>query len=194
MEETKQLRHDLKHHMMALAGYAEKEEFTELKEYLKKYMDKSGKEEYISLCSNSAVDSILHHYLDRADRAGIKTSVKSETLKTLPCHESDVCVILGNLLENALEACFRQTEHERFINVTLSTGNQNMVAIQITNSGSTDIRRSGDDFLSAKRDYASVGMGIASIRKITDKCRGTATFDYSDHRFTAKILLMANSN
>lgn len=191
MEETRQIRHDLKHHMLALAGYAEKGEYSELKEYLKQYVDKSNKEEYPPMCSNAAVDSILHHYLALAEQAGIKLTVKSETLKSLPCHESDICVILGNLLENALDACFRQTEGERFINVVISTRNLNTIALMITNSCDADIRRSGDGFLSSKRNYTSVGMGISSVEKITDKCHGTAKFEYSDNIFTAKVLLMS---
>ena len=191
MEETRQIRHDLKHHMMALAGYAEKGEYSELKEYLKQYMNNSAKEKYTPLCSNAAVDSILHHYLEQAEQAEIKFTVKSETLKSLPCHESDLCVVLGNLLENAMDACFRQTDSERFINVIISARNQNTIALIITNSFGTDIRRSGDEFLSSKRNYASIGLGIPSIEKITNKCHGTVSFEYSDYVFTAKVLMMS---
>ena len=70
-------------------------------------------------CGNYAVDTIMRFYLTQAKDEGIQVEVSLPLPKQLPIPESDVCVLLGNLLENALAACRRRGEafENRYIRV-----------------------------------------------------------------------------
>ncbi|WP_125144011.1 sensor histidine kinase [Clostridium transplantifaecale] len=188
IEETRRMRHDLGHQMRAIAGYAGRGETEKLKEYVSSYLEQMESEE-LPLCENHALDSMIHFYIRTAKRENIRMNVILETLKELPCRENDVCVVLGNLLENALEACRRQASGERYIDLKLSTGSQNFIAIQVVNSCDDAVRQRSGTFLSAKRNYGSPGIGISSIKKIAERYRGSADFAYQDGKFQARIFL-----
>lgn len=188
IEETRRMRHDLSHQMRVIAGYVSSGELDKLREYISAYLEQMEMEE-LPLCENHALDSMVQYYLRAAKREGIRMDVSLETLTELPCSEIDVCVVLGNLLENALEACRRQTDGERFIDLKLNTGGQNFVAVQAVNSCSSDICQRSGIFLSSKRNYSEPGIGIASVRRITDRYRGTAEFTYTGKEFAAKVFL-----
>lgn len=100
-------------------------------------------------------------------------------------------MVLGNLLENALEACLLQTRLHRFIHVSIGIAGQRMVAINVKNSYENEIRQEKDIFYSSKR--AGEGIGLASVRHIAEKHQGFAHFDYADHIFKASVLLMPDN-
>lgn len=188
IEETRRMRHDLAHQMHLIAVYVSSGETEKLNEYVSSYLEQMELEE-LPLCENYALDSMVQYYIRAAHRENIRMDVTLETLKKLPCGESDVCVVLGNLLENALEACRCQTAGERYIELKLNTGNQNFIAIQITNSCGATVRQRGGIFLSTKRGYKEAGIGIASIKKIAERYQGSAEFIYENGEFYARVFL-----
>lgn len=192
IEETRRIRHDLRHQMGAIADYADRGETEKLKEYVGSYLEQMETEE-LPLCENHALDSMVHFYMRAARREKIRMSAVLETLKELPCSEIDVCVVLGNLLENALEACRAQSAGERYIDLKLSTGSQNFIAVQVVNSCAETVKQHAGIFLSSKRNYCGSGIGISSVKRIADRYRGTAAFTFDGNRFEARVFLNRNS-
>lgn len=188
IEETRRLRHDMSHQMQVIAAYVQNGDWEKIKSSVGSYIEQIEEEE-LPICANHAVDSIVQYYRRTAKQAGIHMTVTLETLSELPCNEVDVCVILGNLLENAMESCLRQKRGERSIELKLNTGSQNLVAIQLRNSCSDPICKTGRDYLSAKRNFDSLGIGISSVRKIADRYHGIAKFERDGEEFCTKVLL-----
>ena len=91
-------------------------------------------DEGIPVCENYAVDSIIQHYLRVAKKNLIKIKIAINIPKELYKLENDLCIILGNLLENAIEACIRQLKEEKFINLSIKMQDENIIAILIENS------------------------------------------------------------
>lgn len=191
IEETRRIRHDLRHQMGAIANYADRGETEKLKEYVGSYLEQMETEE-LPLCENHALDSMVHFYMRAARRENIRMSAVLETLKDLPCNEIDVCVVLGNLLENALEACRAQAAGERYIDLKLTTGNQSFIAVQVVNSCAETVKQRAGIFLSSKRNYCGSGIGISSVKRIAERYRGTASFTYDNNRFEARVFLNRN--
>lgn len=185
VEDTRRLRHNIRHHLAALKGYTGKGDSPGAEKYLDGLMDSFRSEE--ALCENYAIDAIARHYITLAEKQSADVEIVLDLPQTLAVPESDICVILGNLLENAVEACARQIGGGRFICVKAGIIGHNMIAITVRNSFSGEIRRNGEAFLSSKRD--GEGIGIASVRSITEKYRGTAKFEYTDNVFSASALL-----
>lgn len=191
IEGTRAARHDLRHNLLALKGYADQRDTTGLLRYINHYLKILDTDEVTSFCENYAVDTILRHYYLLAHKAGIEAGITVNLPKELPITEMDACVVLGNLLENALEACLLQTRLHRFIHVSIGIAGQRMVAINIKNSYENEIRQERDIFYSSKRD--GEGIGLTSVRHIAEKHHGFAHFDYADHIFKASVLLMPDS-
>ena len=100
--------------------------------------------------------------------------------------EIDLCLVLSNVLENALEAS-RKAGAGRHMEIAAYVYAENMVLIQVINAYSGEIRRVHSVFQSSKR--SGDGVGLQSVRRIAEKNGGAATFSFADGIFTARIML-----
>ena len=103
-----------------------------------------------------------------------------------------MCVILGNLLENAVEACARMHSPEKFIRLSFSMTSSTILVLVIENSFEGTIHRSGNSFLSTKAARRK-GIGISSVIQLTESYNGVHKFEYQDQVFKVSILLNAKT-
>lgn len=99
--------------------------------------------------------------------------------------DADTVILMGNLLENALEACLKQ-EKDAYISLHIKNIN-NSIVITLDNSYQETIRKRGKYFISSKGDH--IGIGMSSIAKVAEKYNGTVKFEYDDNVFCASVLL-----
>lgn len=142
------------------------------------------------LCGNCAVDATLRHYYALARQSGVDFSVSADLPPDMPIVESDLCIVVGNLAENALEACLRQRAGRRFIELKLRAKGRQMVALTVKNSYDGEIHTLADDFFSSKRSGAAFGIGTISVRAIAEKNGGVAKYTAKDNVFQASVLLI----
>lgn len=109
MRESSQARHDFRHKLVVLDALAERGDVEGLRAALAEYGELAGgAPERGTLCANFAVDAVAAHFLGRARAAGAEVRCELAALpEQLPVAESDVCMVLANLLENAVEAVER---------------------------------------------------------------------------------------
>lgn len=106
IEETRQARHDMRHYFSVLSTLAERKEWEELKDYLGNAWESIPNVE-LNLCDNQAVDGVAGHFCLRFKENQIPFSIDIDPPRKLPVSEIDMCLIMSNLLENALEASLR---------------------------------------------------------------------------------------
>ncbi len=184
---AKQARHDLRHHLLAVTGYLEKQDEAGLRQYLQDYLSQLDASALVSYCDNTAVNALLQHYISLAEQAGGAVKAAVELPEELPVGEADFCVVLGNLLENAVEACLRQKERQPFIDLKVQLVSKKMVAISVKNSFDHPIRCQQNRFFSSKR--AEEGLGLASVRRVVEKHQGVMQISYEDQVFSVSVLL-----
>ena len=102
----------------------------------------------------------------------------------------DLCGLLGNLMDNAIEACER-IEKDRFINIKIITTKKNLI-ILIQNSMNGNIELKDNEYFSSKKK-GLLGRGIMQINKIVDQYNGVVTRKHDNYIFETKIV-MENSN
>lgn len=188
IQDTSRARHDMRHHLLALQGFVDHKDFDGLTAYLGERlrgMDSGTPELYTK---NSAVNAILRYYRAYALAEGFSSEVHVSLPDVLPIPDTDLCIILGNLLENALEACQRQTSGERYMNVRLSMASASILVIIVENSHSNDVRQKDGIFLSSKQ-RGRKGIGIASILEVAEHYHGVPKFEYDREKFRASLLL-----
>ena len=186
IDEIKAARHDLRHHLTLIQSYLADRNYQKLESYIGKYLHTLPIDSPLSYCKNYAVDTIVRYYVEEAKRYGILTDI----LLNLPDHikiaESDLCIVFGNLLENALEACGRQKKGEKFITVSAALAGKYLI-ITVDNSYDGVILREKETFLSSKREDR--GIGISSIQAVSNKYLGETKFEYSDQIFHSSVML-----
>lgn len=186
IDETRQARHDMRHHLNQLSALAEDGDLEKVKAYLAGAVSRIP-ELSMHLCENQAADSVAGYYCEAARREGIPFSVQLDLPEKLPVDEVDLCLVLSNLLENALEASLRTVSSRREIKVTSYLHGKNLVLIQVENTYDGEIRKRNGIFQSSKRK--GDGIGLQSVCHIAERSGGASTFTYQDGVFNAKIMI-----
>lgn len=186
IEETRQFRHDLRHHFDILSGFASQNEWEKLTAYL---TDARGNipDADLSLCENTAADSVAGHYGALYRKADIPVSFILDLPAVLPVSEMDFCIVLSNLLENALEASLKIPVQKRKVKVQAHLHTQHMLLLSVENTFEGKIIEKDGTFQSSKRK--GMGVGIQSVRHIAEKNGGYSRFFYEGGSFHANVML-----
>jgi len=188
IEETREARHDMRHHFNALQNLAGQKEWDSLEKYLSD-VQKGIPDVGLDLCDNTAVDSVASHYGLLCHKHGIPFSFELDLPRELPVAEIDLCLVLSNLLENALEASLRTAPARRQINAQAYLHSGHMILLSVENAFDGEIREKDGVFQSSKRK--GEGIGIQSVRRIADKNGGYSRFSHEGGIFRANVMLRA---
>ncbi len=188
MEETRKVRHDLRHHLAVVQGMLAKGEHERLKEYISGYISNLSPSAYINVCSNFAANAVFEYYIMKAKERGIDTTIAFQIDNGTIIKDSDLCIIIGNCMENAIEANENVPVQERFINVkTMKQGNY--LYIIFDNSFDGTLRPQEAGYLSRKRDYSVLGTGVKSVRAVVERYNGYLKVDAKDNVFSMSMSL-----
>lgn len=186
IEETRQARHDMRHHFLQLSSMAEAGDLEKIKEYLYNVIQKIPTM-HMHFCKNQVIDSVISYYCALAERNTIPFHAQIDLPAQISVDETDFCLVLSNLLENALEASLKTSKFRQRIDIKIYRHASNLILIQIENAFDGKIQQKHGIFLSSKRNEN--GIGIQSVRHIVEKTGGGCDFTYDNGIFTAKIML-----
>lgn len=184
IQQTRRIRHDFKHQIIVISELLNQKEYEKLEEYIHKTVSMVSTE-MIQYCYSSAVNATLSHYESLCHDKNIKTDFKVSLPKEIPISEIDLCVLLGNLLENAFDAC-QQTQNP-YITLKLAKTSPSILALKVSNPYTHDIIEKNGKLLSTKDK--GQGIGIESIQIISKKYHGITDIQYDNHIFSVKVLL-----
>ena len=183
--DAKHARHDLRHHLSVIQSYTAAGENDKLSEYLSNYIESLPDKTELAFCENFAVNSVLQYYIGIAKDENIQVDVSLEIPAKINISDTDLCIIFGNCVENAIEAC-QKVDGERFIKINSKIVGKNL-AITIDNSFDGFVDEKDGAFFSRKHD--GEGIGIASVKAVAAKYGATARFEVVDNVFQAMIML-----
>jgi len=186
MEQTRHLRHDFRQHLHVIAGLTEAGQLDELKSYLHQYESELS-EERPTLCANPAVDALAGHYDHEARRAGMPMEWRLELPRQLAIPEADLCMMLGNLLENALHASQKLPPEQRQIRVMARMLSPAMMGLLVENRYDGVLKRQKGTLHSTKHD--GMGIGLVSIQTTVSKYSGSLNVETENGSFRVNILL-----
>lgn len=188
IDEARRAKHDVRHHITLLDAYAERGDLEGLRAYLATYRRSIPDDRSIVLCKNVTLNALLLYYAQQAKNESIDYDVPPlEIPETLPFADTSLSVILGNLLENALEAQARVPEDARRITVRASFS-QGALLLTVENTYAGEVRPTkGGSYISTKNDRR--GMGLSSVRTIVESTGGKIEVSHTDTHFTVTVFL-----
>lgn len=189
LEATRAARHDFKHQIIALKTMCEEGDIEKISSYIDEISSHSTKERGVSISPNRTVNAIFDFYLNKAKEAGITVKMDMRIGESYGLSDSDLCSLLGNVLENAIEGCLTVPRPERFIRICSS---EHAGRLYLTFDNSFDGKYKTDSkglVLSRKRDYARTGVGVQSIRAVAEKYGGTMNVEAKDNVFCLSLSL-----
>ena len=179
-------RHDYHNHIQTLLALAGDEEQT--KAYLLKLNDDLTTVDTVIKTGNVMVDAMLNSKLSLIRSKAISVSAKAVVPPKMNISEIDLCAIIGNLLDNAMEACLGlAAEEERFIRVFIGVL-KGQLYLSVSNSAGGDVRRSGKSYASTKAGGAH-GFGLMRVDRIADKYGGYVNRQNEEGVFATEVML-----
>lgn len=186
MEQTRHLRHDFRQHLRVISGLTESGNLDALKTYLHQYESEIGDAPAL-LCSNLAVDAIAGYYALWASQKQIPIHWNLNLPDQLPMPEADLCMMMGNLLENALLASERLPPEERDVSVVCQMLSPAMLGLIVENRYDGTLKRHGDTLYSTR--HSGCGTGLISVKSAVRKYNGQLTMSTENKTFRVHILL-----
>ena len=186
MEQTRHLRHDFRQHLHVISGLTEAGRLDELKKYLSQYETELS-EERPTLCANPAVDALAGHYDHEAHQWNIPVEWTLELPKFLAMPEADLCMILGNLLENAFHASRKLRPEQRQVRVMIRMLSPAMMGLVVENNYDGVLKKEGNILHSTKHE--GMGIGLVSIETAVRKYNGNLAVETQNGVFRVNILL-----
>lgn len=182
-QDLRAFRHDYNYHITAMQGLAAGDDLAGLKKYVEKLS--SVKEQIYDWNTNHSVaDAIVNHLYENLP-AGTEFQLEGKLPENLFIEDSDLCIVLSNLLKNAVEAVVRQeTRQKRKIYVSFYA-NEEYVSITIENTSPPYENTDLEQLSSTKNDMRNHGFGLKNVRSIVDKYYGTLDLQYENSIFTA---------
>lgn len=189
IEETKRIWHDIDRHFSLISSLAGNGEYEELKRYLEHagYDFKKTKETY--LCENKLINAILTEKISEAKGMGINIKFAGNLPEKLNIQGNDLCSLLVNMLDNAIEACGKIPEgNEKKIDISIRMKND-FIYFGVSNSSLVATAMAGEEFVTSKEDKAKHGYGISIMRRIARKYNGAFDVIISENSFFVKAAL-----
>ncbi|MGN0263675.1 MAG: sensor histidine kinase [Oliverpabstia sp.] len=183
-ERVNALRHDMKHHIIELSSMVR--ENPEAMQYLlemRKFM--LNPKECVAT-GNKEIDGVLNYLLQNVDKELEHVDIKLNIPENASWIDFNVCVILGNLVDNAIREA-RKSE-EKYLKIKIDS-KKGIMLINVENSYSGEINEKDNKFKTSQKDSAIHGVGLENVKKIVELNGGEMSIDYEKNYFKVQVLL-----
>ena len=180
-------RHDYRNHIQNMKNHLDSDN-GELEQYLDDLADDLTQSDTSIKTGNVMADAVLNSKLSVAEQKGIQLNVKAHIPNGVAMTDVELCSILGNLLDNSMEACEKLPYDKRFIRVYIDKfKGQFYLSVQ---NASPDVKRDNGTFHTTKS--GTHGFGLFRIDRIAKKYGGYVNRQYEEGVFATELLLPLN--
>lgn len=181
-------RHDMRNHLYKMRDMVEKGEFKQLEEYIGQAVSYMKIDKKVIDSGNSEIDCLLNYKLRNIEEMNIKLETKFVLPHELFINVFDINIVLGNLIDNALEALKQCDERELIVRLTYSKGVM-FITIKNSFSGNIKIDSNNQKLFTTKKDLKNHGLGLQSVQYTIDKYYGTMEIETTEKMFIVKALM-----
>ena len=179
--QVRRLRHDLRNHLTVLQGLLEAGESAQALDYLHQMSDSPALQPKGRICENETAQVVLSSKLEELDRRGIPADLAVSLPAKLPMADTDLCALLGNALDNAIEGTSGAAEPRVTVRCKADKG---LFMLQVLNPVGGPVPA---DLSTTKPDKTAHGFGLPGMREIAERYHGTLEAGVRDGRFELVI-------
>jgi len=196
VRQVKAIRHDMKAHIAAMRGFTETYKVAPITEHCDALLGGMEETELYSDTGNIAFDSIINYKLKNARAQNIKAEVRMNVPQALNIELADIAVILGNLLDNALDAVARVEDRQMLLDIEYS---REVLYIMAKNTfdGAVEYAESGTESDApanrlpvSRKAGREHGYGLGNVKRAVDKYHGHMTIAHEGNEFTVTLMLL----
>ncbi len=193
-EALRSFRHDYKNHIIVINSLFEQGDTAGAKEYFEKLKSDTVSSVNAFSTGNSVVNSLLN--VKKADAAGCNAVIDfSGMVPEKGIDAGDMCICVGNLIDNAVEACRKLPyEEKKLISVSGSVRKNTMILTVKNPAGNIKFKKNGDSFGTTKKDVKAHGIGLKNVKSVAQKYSGELLLSLDSGVFTAELMLQFEEN
>ncbi len=189
MELGRIYRHDLHHHLAALDAILSREAGGEdARRYIRDLRGALSETSPESWCASGSINAMLSAYISQARENGCQVEAEIQLPELFPFDEIDLCVMLANALENAVNACRELPEEKRYIRLSAELTDNQRFILTVENACACKVDF-GPDGLPAVASRPGHGLGLRSISAVVEKYRGLLRCQCPDGAFILRTVL-----
>lgn len=179
-------QHDYHNHMQSVKAYLAMDNLEEARAYLDRLEQDLDDIDLLFNTGNINADAILNSKISLAIKKGIQVNYKATVPKELSVSDIDLCVVIGNLIDNAVEACEKVEAEKRFIRLYIGILRRQLY-LSVSNATNEVVRKFDEEYITTKR--GNHGHGLKRINNIVDKYDGYINRKNEPGVFVTEIML-----
>ena len=183
--EAQRAKHDVRHHIALMREYLNRKDYAALDEYLDKYGMSLPDDSLVRFCQNTVANTVLLYFAQQAKNEHIDYIVKTDIPQEITIADTDLSVLLGNMIENALDACKAASGPCKKIVVRASFSNDSL-CITVDNTFNGTLKYNSEGMLVSTKHNGS-GLGTQSIKSIAEAYGGICRFEAKSGMFYASV-------
>ncbi len=185
-EEMAAFRHDIQNHLAILTQMLQHSENVDVQEYLSNLTDRTKSKCIYSNSGCLSLDSIINYKLRNAEEQGIYANVNVVVPETLNVEIADIVTIIGNLLDNAIQAMLKTNkERQLFLKIIYTKGR---LFIMVRNTFDGQVVYQNGKIISSKQGTEH-GHGLKNVKNALQKYDGSIRLSHSTTLFSADAML-----
>ena len=190
LEDLRCLRHELKHQYSYIKLLLSQKNYQELERYCDRISGTIPAQLQTVDCGNVTLNVLLNMWIGKARHNGIEVQTQLIVPPSLPFSEDDLCALISNLMDNAVEAC--QENGDNTIRLSIMPWRDYLSIVCSNPTKLTSIRYAGGGILTTKADLRLHGYGTRIISRIAERNNGMVDYSITEGWFVAKVLLDMN--
>lgn len=189
--EIRRIRHDLKSHLSGLLGMVRAGQISETEKYILQMLDIGigDQSKEVSNSGNIVIDSLINHAYTLAQKNNIHFNINVLIPASLPFESGHLAIILGNLIENALDACQEIKDEKKFIYLDISYGKE-VFQLIIRNNYKTKRKKDNiGHYFTTKSNTIYHGLGLSSISHAIENYQGQMEITDNNNVFQVIVIM-----
>ncbi len=188
-QKLRHLSHDIKNHNRAIHGLISLGKYDEALAYSESLVQNAETLTPVTECRNVLIGAMLNDRLGAIKNEGVRISLCIMVPEQLNIKDPDMCILLGNLFDNSVEACRAdKLNSNRFIDIDIRLKGP-MLYIKVKNSFSGNINFSNNTYITTKPDAIFHGIGLHNVKQVVAKYSGRTIIEHKDNVFSVTVIL-----
>ncbi|MDO5517567.1 MAG: ATP-binding protein [Clostridium sp.] len=182
--QIRELKHNMKNQMIVLKSLIEENDVEEANAFIGNMIENTESLSNGIFTGNASINSILNSKINDSKRYNIDWDIEINVPRNINMGSSDIGIIIGNLLDNAIEACARIKDDNRKIKVNIESNSMNMIISVVNTKNEGEIKEK-----TWKTDKENHGIGLKSVQRVVNKYNGAMRNEDKGNLYDVNIIL-----